>query len=284
MKVLILGSSGLLGNTLKIFLKEKKIKTYFISKKKSYKNNFYLKNFKNKKKLEQIIKIINPGYIINCIGATHHHKTYENKNDTKFINSILPFFLSKLCLKQKIYFIHISTDCVFSGKSGNYSEKSRKNPLSFYGLTKSKGEVKNRYSATLRTSFIGPEVKTKNQLFNWFFNQKDEIKGFDKAFFSGLTSLELSNIIYTYFLKKNFFYNLIVNISGPKISKYKLLLLISKVFKKKILIKKFSKFKIDRSLNSKKFRKLTGYKIKKWNKMLAELRKFMIKNKYKLNY
>ncbi len=282
MNVLILGSSGLLGNTLKIFLKEKKIKTFFVSKKKSYKHNLYLKNFKNTKKLEQIIKILNPKYIINCIGATHHHKTYGNKYDTKFINSILPTFLSKLCLKQKIYFIHISTDCVFSGKSGNYSENSRKNPLDYYGLTKSKGEVKNRYSTTIRTSFIGPEVKTKKQLLNWFLSQKDEVKGFDNAFFSGLTSLELSNIIYTHFLKKHFFYNLILNIGGPKISKYNLLLLISKIFKKKILIKKFSKFKIDRSLNSKKFRKLTGYKIKKWDKMLVELRKFIIK--YKLNY
>ena len=111
--------------------------------------------------------------------------------------------------------------------------------MDYYGLTKSKGEVKNRYSATIRTSFIGPEVKTKNQLLNWFLVQKYEVKGFDKAFFSGLTSLELSNIIYTYFLKKHFFYNLILNISGPKISKYKLLLLISKLFNKKIIIKKF---------------------------------------------
>ena len=284
MKVLILGSSGLLGNTLKIFLKEKKIKLYFISKKKSTKRNFNLRSFKNFEKLEKVIKKINPEYIINCIGVTHHHKTYEDKNNTKTINSVLPLYLSKLCLKYKIHFVHISTDCVFSGKSGNYSEKSRKNPISYYGLTKSKGEVKNEYSTTIRTSFIGPEVKTKNQLINWFLCQKNEVKGFDKAFFSGLTSLELSHIIYTYFLKKHFLYNLILNIGGPKISKYKLLLLISKVFKKKIFINKFSKLKIDRSLNSKKFRNLTGYKMKKWNKMLIELRNFMIKNKYKLNY
>ncbi len=284
MKVLILGSSGLLGNTLKIFLKEKKIRLYFISKKKTSKSNLNLRNFKNFKKLEQIIKKINPKYIINCIGVTHHRKTNENKINTKFINSTLPLYLSKLCLEYKIYLVHISTDCVFSGKSGNYSEKSRKNPIGYYGLTKSKGEVKNRYTTTIRTSFIGPEVKTKNQLLNWFLAQKNEIKGFDKAFFSGLTSLELSNIIYTYFLKKHFFYNFILNIGGPKISKYKLLLLISKIFKKKIIIKKFSKLKIDRSLNSKKFRKLSKYKMKKWDKMLVELKNFMIKNNYRLNY
>ena len=183
MKVLILGSSGLLGNTLKIFLKEKKISPYFITKKKSHNHNFSLKNFKNFKKLEKIIKKIKPEYIINCIGVTHHHKTYENKNNTKSINSILPNFLSKFCSKKKIYFVHISTDCVFSGKSGNYSEKSKKNPISYYGLTKSKGEVKNTYSSTIRTSFIGPEVKSKNQLLNWFLFQKKVVNGFDKAYF-----------------------------------------------------------------------------------------------------
>ena len=281
MKVLILGSSGLLGNTLKIFLKEKKIKPYFITKKKSHKYNFCLKNFKNFKKLEKIIKKINPSYIINCIGVTHYHKTYKDKNNTKSINSILPVFLSKLCLKQKIYFVHISTDCVFSGKSGNYSEKSRKNPIGYYGLTKSKGEVKNIYSTTIRTSFIGPEVKTKNQLLNWFLSQKNEVNGFDKAFFSGLTSLELSNIIYNYFLKTHYYYNLILNIGGPKISKYKLLLLISKVFKKKITVKKFSKFEIDRSLNSNKFMKISKFKKKSWLLMLKDLKKFMILNNFK---
>jgi len=281
MKVLILGSSGLLGNTLSIYLKEKKINLFFISKKKSDNRNFYLKNFKNFNKLEQIIKTINPEYIVNCIGVTHHHKTYIKKKETKFINSFFPLFLSKLCLKQKIYLVHISTDCVFSGNSGNYSEKSRKNPNGYYGLTKSKGEVKNLYVATIRTSFIGPESKSKNQLLNWFLSQKNEIMGFDKAFFSGLTSLELSKIIYIYFLKINFFYNQILNISGPKISKYELLVLISKVFNKKIIIKKHSKFKIDRSLNSNKFKKMSKYKEKSWNIMLKNLKKFMILNNFK---
>ena len=143
------------------------------------------------------------------------------------------------------------------------------------------GEVKNIYSSTIRTSFIGPEKNGNNQLLNWFLSQKNETNGFDKAFFSGLTSLELSNIIYTYFLKKHFYYNLILNIGGPKISKYKLLLLISKVFKKRITINKFSKFKIDRSLNSNKFMKISKYRKKSWLLMLKDLKKFMILNNFK---
>ena len=281
MKVLILGSSGLLGNTLKIFLKEKKIKPYYITKNKSHKYNFCLKNFKNFKKLEKIIKKIKPKYIINCIGVTHHHKTYEDKNNTKSINSILPVFLSKLCFKQKIYLVHISTDCVFSGKSGNYSEKSRKNPIGYYGLTKSKGEVKNLYSTTIRTSFIGPEYSSNKSLLSWFLSRNSQVKGFSRAFFSRITSVELSKIIYNFFLKSNKFYNSITNIGSYRISKYDLLIQINNIFKKKIIIEKFPDFQIDRSLNSYKFQKISKYKQKNWKKMLNELKKFMIVNKYK---
>ena len=282
MKVLILGSSGLLGNTLKLFLNEKKIYPFYILRNKSSSRNYYLENLNNFKKIEKLIVKIKPQYIINCIGVTHHHKSYKNKKITKLVNSFFPHFLSELCLRNKIYFLHISTDCVFSGKSGNYSEKSKKNPTGFYGKTKSNGEVKNIYSSTIRTSFIGPEKKDNNQLLNWFLSKKNIIFGYDKAFFSGLTSLELSKIIYFYFLKKNDFYNQILNIGGPKISKYKLLILFSKIFKKKINIKRDNSFKIDRSLNSNKFKFLSKYKKKNWIKMIKELRKFMIDHNFKV--
>ncbi len=281
MKVLILGSTGLLGNTLKLFLQKKKIYPFYISSNKSSNRNFHIKDFEDLKTIEKLIIKIKPMYIINCIGVTHHHKSFKNKKTTKLINSFFPKFLSEFCLKNKIFFLHISTDCVFSGKKGNYSEKSKKNPSGFYGTTKSSGEVKNFYSTTIRTSFIGPETKGKKQLMNWFLSQKDEIYGFDKAFFSGLTSLELSKIIYFYFLKKNIFYNQILNIGGPRISKYKLLTLFSKIFNKKIFIKKDSSFKIDRSLNSNKFKLLSKYKKKNWIIMIKELRKFMIDNNFK---
>ena len=177
--------------------------------------------------------------------------------------------------------LHISTDCVYSGKSGNYSEKSKKSPYNLYGITKSLGEVKNNYTTTIRTSFIGPEKNKSKQLLNWFLKQNYKIKGYNNAFFSGLTSLELSNIIYYYFLKKNIFYNKILNIGGKKISKYKLLFLVSKIFKKKIKIIKYSSFKIDRSLNSNKFLKISNYKVKSWIVMLKQLKKFMILNNFK---
>ena len=140
--------------------------------------------------------------------------------------------------------------------------------------------MKNKYTSTIRTSFIGPETKNTKSLLNWFLIQKSIVNGFNNAFFSGLTSLELSKIIYKYFIKKKILYNKIINVGGNKISKYSLLSIISKIFKKNIYIKKSPDFKIDRSLDSKNFRKISKYKKKSWEKMIKDLRQFMLKNKY----
>ena len=281
MRVLILGSSGVLGNTLNIFLtKKKKINLFFISRKKND-SHYYLEKFSNFKKLEKLVLKIKPNFIINCLGVTKFHKNYKFTRITKLLNTDLPKKLSNLCLNKKIYFVHISTDCVFLGNKGNYLDNSKKDAKDLYGLSKSKGEVKNKYSATLRTSFIGPEVKSRKSLLNWFLFQKNEVNGFNKAFFSGLTSLELSKIIYKYYISKTNNYNSILNVSGYKISKYNLLLIINKIFNKKIKVIKFSDFKIDRSLNSSKFKKLTGYKKVKWTKLIRNLKTFMDKNNFK---
>ena len=278
MKILILGSTGILGKTLFFYLKSKKIKFSCISRKK--KDSLYLKNFKNISKLKKMICAEKPTHLINCLGVTKFNKSYNLKKETKFINTLFPKKLAKFCLKKEIYFIHISTDCVFSGKKGNYSETSKKDASDLYGKTKALGEVKNKYCSTIRTSFIGPETKTKKSLLNWFLSKK-KVYGYDQAFFSGLTSLELSKIIYNFFLIKKKHFNKIINVGGYKISKFLLLSKINKVFEKKILIIKSPKFKINRSLNSLKFQKTSGYKIKNWNKMLFELKLFMEKYNYK---
>ena len=281
MKILILGSSGILGKTLQLYLSKKNIDFLTISRERNSNRNFYLKNISNFKNLEQLIFKIKPKYIINCIGVTKFNNTYKNKKLTILLNTKMPIYLAELCKLNKIYFLHISTDCVFSGKKGNYSDNSYKDTKDLYGLSKNKGEVKNKFTATIRTSFIGPELNTKKSLLSWFLNEKNFVRGYSKAFFSGLTSLELCKIIYNYFIKKNILQNKIINIGSRRISKFTLLTKIRKIFKKKINIVRYQNFTIDRSLDSKKFRKLTSYKIVNWDKMLLELKKFMINNKYK---
>ncbi len=279
MKILILGSTGILGKTLFFYLKSKNVNFSCISRKK--KNSLYLKNFRNIQKLKKIISDESPTHLVNCLGVTKFSNSYSFKKQTKYVNALFPKKLAKFCYQKKIYLIHISTDCVFSGKKGNYSDASKKDAKDLYGKTKAMGEVKNKYCSTIRTSFIGPETKTKKSLLNWFLSEKKKVNGFDKAFFSGITSLELSKIIYNFFILKDKHFNKILNIGGSKISKFLLLSKINKIFKKKIIIEKSSYFKIDRSLNSLKFQRSSGYKIQNWNKMLAELKFFMKKNSYK---
>ena len=281
MKIIILGSTGILGKTLQLYLSNKKIDFKTISRGENNNRNINLKNFSNFKKLEQIIFNAKPTHLINCIGVTKFNNTYKNKKLTISLNTKMPIYLAKFCKLNKIYFLHISTDCVFSGKKGNYSDFSLKDSKDLYGLSKSKGEVKNKFTSTIRTSFIGPELNTRKSLLNWFLNEKKLVRGYTKAFFSGLTSLELCKIIFNYFVKKNILQNKIINVGSRRISKYVLLTKIRKIFKKKIDILKYQNFTIDRSLNSKKFRKLSYYKIINWDKMLIELKKFMINNNYK---
>ena len=281
MKILILGSSGILGKTLQLYLSKKNIDFLTISREKNNNKNITLKNISNFNNLEELIFKIRPTHIINCIGVTKFNNTYKNKKLTVLLNTKMPIYLAKLCKLNKIYLLHISTDCVFSGKKGNYSDNSYKDTKDLYGLSKNKGEVKNKFTATIRTSFIGPELNTKKSLLSWFLNEKKFVRGYSKAFFSGLTSLELCKIIYNYFIKKNILQNKIINIGSKRISKFTLLTKIRKIFKKNINIVRYQNFIIDRSLDSKKFRKLTSYKVVKWDKMLLELKKFMINNKYK---
>ena len=281
MKILILGSTGVLSKTLQLYLDKKNIDYLTLSRQKSKNRNINLKNISNLKRLKQNISKIKPTHIINCIGVTRFNSTYKNKRLTICLNTKMPIYLAKFCRLNKIYLLHISTDCVFSGKKGNYSDNTFKDSKDLYGLSKNKGEVKNKYTSTIRTSFIGPELSTNKSLLSWFLNEKKLVRGYSKAFFSGLTSLELCKIINNYFIKKNILQNQIINIGSRRISKFILLTKIRKIFKKKINITKYENFKIDRSLNSKKFRKLSNYKVVKWDKMLIELKKFMISNDYK---
>ena len=281
MKIIILGSTGILARTLQLYLSKKNVDLLTISRERKNNKNYYLKNFLNFKKLEKLIFKIKPTHIINCIGITKFNNSYNNKKLTVYLNSKMPIYLANYCKLNKIFLLHISTDCVFSGKKGNYLDNSVKDTKDLYGLSKKKGEVKNEFASTIRTSFIGPELNTKKSLLSWFLSEKKIVKGYTKAFFSGLTSLELCKIIYNYFIKNNLLKNKIINVGSRRISKYVLLTKIRKVFKKKIEISKHENFIIDRSLNSKKFRKITDYKIIKWDKMLLELKKFMINNHYK---
>jgi len=233
--VLIIGSSGMLGNTLTSYLSFKKeLNVFGIQRlKSSTKKNIkliYLKKFSSQKILETIKKI-KPKYVINCAGIINH-KIKNNIEEVFFMNSYLPKILSHASKIYKFCFVHISTDCVFNGKKGGYNEKNIPNANDIYGLSKLIGET-NVNSITIRTSIFGHEKKTKFGLLEWFLNAKKKVKGYKNFFFTGLTTLELSKIIYEYILKSKKIKKGLFHVGGKKISKLNLLKEIKKQYKKK---------------------------------------------------
>ena len=278
-KILILGANGLIGTNIFNFLKKKKLEIFTCTRKK---NNFSNKNFsygnlskkKSIKKLENIIKKLNPKYIINCTGITKHKRS--NFIEMKKINYDLVRKILLFIKKYQIKYIHLSTDCVFSGQEGNYDEAFIPNATDSYGLTKSMAEklcLKKKNVVILRCSTVGHEIFTKNGLLEWFLSQS-KVFGFKKAFFSGPTSLELAKIIYKFILDKNVLKTGIYNIAGKKISKFKLLKTIKKVYKKKITIMSNNNFSMDRSLNSSKFINVTKYSVPSWEIQIKNMYKF----------
>lgn len=269
----------MLGFTLFNYLKTKKKLKVFgtIRKKVSKQKNILTKiDIKDFKLLKKRILEISPDMIINCIGIVKSEVKNISKYQVIKINSKLPNYLNKISSKLNFKLVHISTDCVFSGKNKINSEKSVTKPLDLYGKSKLAGEFKSNTNIVIRTSIIGHEIDYKRGLLEWFLKQEGSIFGFSKAFFSGLTTLELSKIIYEKIIFKKDLSG-IYHVSGKKINKYNLLKKIRKIYNKKINIKKESKFSINRSLDSTRFISRTGYVKKNWDIMILENKKFFLK-------
>lgn len=179
--------------------------------------------------LEKLICELKPQLIINCIGSLIS-QTKVNPSRAVFLNSYLPLKLSEFSKEFNFKLIHLSTDCVFSGKRGDYKETDFHDATDFYGKSKSLGEfIDLNKNCVLRTSIIGPEIRLHNEgLFDWFFKQKDHVKGFTKAFWSGITTLELSRSIVEVIEKDLVGLYHVTN--GVKISKFDLLNLIKEQF------------------------------------------------------
>ena len=187
-KVLVLGNNGMLGHvvyqTCQANSFTEKYDVIGINRLDSHRDN---KSFKldvlNFNELEEFIKNKQPRYIINCIGFLLQASS-NNPSLAIQTNSLLPHFLDRISEKYNFKLIHISTDCVFDGKKGEYKECDKKTETNYYGLTKNLGEIDNNRNLTIRTSIIGPELKSNpTGLFNWVISQKEKtIHGYSNAF------------------------------------------------------------------------------------------------------
>ena len=214
---------------------------------------------------------IQPDLVINCIGLIKQmgHLARDPVYSIS-LNALLPHRISLICRTARIRMIHISTDCVFSGKTGHYREADQPDAEDLYGRTKFLGEVTYPHCITLRTSIIGMELKNRLGLLEWFLTQSGTIKGFTRAIFTGFTTDELSRIIENCVIPNHDLHGL-YHVSSDPISKHDLLGLAKAAFKKNIDIEPDETFFCDRSLDSSRFRQITGYQPPSWNCMIDEL-------------
>lgn len=215
-----------------------------------------------------------PDVVINCVGLVKQLTNAEDVLTAIPINTLLPHRLAKLCGFSKSRLIHISTDCVFSGKQGLYTETDFADAQDVYGRSKYLGEL-NTYSSaiTLRTSIIGHELNGNRSLINWFLSQSHSVKGFTNAIFSGLPTVELATIIRDYVIPAPDLFGL-YHVSSNPISKYNLLDMVSRVYGKEINIIPDPSFVIDRSLDCSKFSNATGYKPRDWFHLIEIMKDF----------
>ncbi|CAM3403066.1 dTDP-4-dehydrorhamnose reductase family protein [Aquirufa ecclesiirivi] len=272
-KILILGANGMAGHVINLVLRDMpdKFIVTSIAKKHSKVPIDTLLDVTNFMKLSELIHISKFDFIINCTGILNK-KADSDFDQAILINSYLPHFLEKITQNTSTKVIHLSTDCVFSGKSGDYKEGDFKDGIGVYALSKSLGEIENNKDLTIRTSIIGPELHESGiGLFNWFMKQSgSSIYGFTKAFWSGVTTLELARILVD-LMDIGELSGIVHVTSAKKINKYDLITLFKQYFKNKdFIILEDRKHAVDKSLlNTRKDFKI---EINSYDKMISDLK------------
>ncbi|MCU7812877.1 MAG: SDR family oxidoreductase [Candidatus Thiodiazotropha sp. (ex Notomyrtea botanica)] len=221
--------------------------------------------------LINLLSDVRPDVVINCVGLIKQLSSAKDPLVTLPINSLFPHRLSRLCKLANCRLIHISTDCVFSGRSGNYLESDLSDAEDLYGKSKHIGEVTDETNTiTLRTSIIGHELHSDHALVDWFLTSSSQVNGFTKAIFSGLPTIELAHVIHDHVLPVSDLHGLF-HVSTDPITKHDLLSLIASVYQKDIKIVPNEELVIDRSLNSDLFKSATGYQPPAWPELIKAM-------------
>ena len=221
--------------------------------------------------LSRVLEKAQPEAVINCVGIIKQLNEAKDENRVRKVNAEFPHHLAQQCKVLNTRLIHFSTDCVFAGIKGNYSEDDPADATDLYGKTKYLGEVTDRHCVTIRSSVIGHEISSNLSLLSWFLNQQGKtIKGYTRAIYSGFTTIEMAKIVDRILTKHQSLFGLWQVASEP-ISKYDLLKLIQSKLGWKGTIQPEDSFECDRSLNGKRFKDATGYQPPTWEEMITEL-------------
>lgn len=280
MKILILGGDGMIGHKMAqilsdfnheiiVSIREQRelTKQCFSPPVKVFFNDFLKDN------IFTFLDRVKPDVIINAIGITIRRGVNDNISSTIYINSYFPHQLANWVDIHNKRLIHFSTDCVFSGSEGSYSEEATPNALDYYGKTKGLGEVFSKNVLTLRSSMIGPELYNKSELFEWIINNNErEINGFSKVMYSGVTTVYMARFIGD-LIENHRDLNGIYNVASNPISKFELLHLINDNFGLGLKINKDQSVISNKTLDASKIENELGINPPSWDELIIELKK-----------
>lgn len=276
MKFFILGCNGMAGHTISLYLQEKGHEVLGFDRSKSKYIKSISGNAFDTENLRNLIQLGKFDTVINCIGVLNQCAE-ENKALASFLNSYFPHFLVETTNKTDTQVIHMSTDCVFSGKRGSYTENDFPDGETFYDRSKALGEICDEKNLTLRNSIVGPDINPQGiGLFNWFMHQKGEINGYTKAMWTGQTTLQLAKTMEIAAKERAFgLYN---TVPDHSISKYELCGLFNKYFRNNsIIINPIDGINADKSLKRTRFD--FSYLIPDYEVMVSEMAEWVFKHK-----
>lgn len=273
MRILVLGAAGMLGNAMLRVLSEQDDWQVQGTIRSAGAKRFFPADLAGRlltgvdveqpDSLLQTFIRVRPEVVINCIGLVKQLADAEDPLQAIPINALLPHRLARLCELVGARLIHPSTDCVFSGAQGNYRESDPPDARDLYGRSKLLGEVGYPHTVTLRTSIIGHELQSAHGLVGWFLAQPEICRGYTRAIFSGLPTVELARIVRDKVIPHPELSG-VYHVAAAPIAKYDLLQLVAEVYKKKIEIIPSEELVIDLSLNADRFRAATGYVAPAW--------------------
>ena len=280
MRVLILGGAGMLGHKLWQVCRDR-YETW-VTLRSGFREVGRYKLFDPERTLTGVdafdfdtvvraLAALRPDAVINCIGIIKQLPTAQDPIISLTVNSLFPHRLANLCQAACARLIHISTDCVFSGRKGMYSEDDVSDAEDLYGRSKYLGELSGPASLTLRTSIIGRELSTTSGLVEWFLSNRDgKVSGYRRAIYTGFSTLALSRIIADV-IERHHDLSGVYQASSEPINKYDLLCLLRDAFRVQVAIEPDDRVCIDRSLDSSRFRTATGFAPPSWPEMIHDL-------------
>lgn len=281
MRVLVLGVSGMLGSAVvDVFSQDSSYEVWGTLRNASVLRYFAAEqrprllvgvDVLDQDALVRALDTVRPDVIINCVGLIKQLADAKDPLSALPVNAMFPHRLARLCGLAGIRVVHVSTDCVFSGRKGMYTENDTSDAEDLYGKSKFIGELHDfEHAVTLRTSIIGHELNSSFALVDWFLSQTGDVRGYAKAIFSGLPTVELASVIKEHVFAHPELHGL-YHVAAAPIAKLELLSLIADQYKKEIDILPDERLVIDRSLNGERFRQATGYIAPAWPKLIEKM-------------